>query len=96
MVRDYLDMDTLYQMNGVRNLNIGASRELTSGIGEEMKDEIQKFIDSLYWRYLATNVDGCSPTAGNLLCCWIYMAAFALAYIIIGILALKQVDRDKR
>ncbi|MCD8363542.1 MAG: ABC transporter permease [Lachnospiraceae bacterium] len=53
-------------------------------------------IDSLYWRYLASGVDGYDPTAGNLLCCWLYMAVFTLVYIIISIIALKQVDRDKR
>ncbi|MCD8196360.1 MAG: ABC transporter permease, partial [Lachnospiraceae bacterium] len=50
----------------------------------------------LYAAYMAAGKSGAEPNMGNLMFAWTFMIAYAVIYIAIGIIALKQVDRDKR
>jgi hypothetical protein len=46
--------------------------------------------------YHYSGASGCDATAGNLILLWMRLLLFALIYIIIAIIMLKKVDKDKR
>lgn len=52
--------------------------------------------DSVKRGYILSELDGCSATAGNLKHLWLILIGFSVIYIVISILLLEGVDRDKR
>lgn len=57
---------------------------------------ISNTTDTVKQGYILSGLEDCSATAGNLKHLWMILIAFSLVYIIVSILLLEGVDRDKR
>lgn len=57
---------------------------------------IANTVESVYWGYYWYGQGDCDNTVGNLLFRWLWLIFFAILYILLSIVALKQVDRDER